>query len=1012
MTHWTLDQVKRAIEGGVKPLIICGAGTTTYATDGAAPTWRSLIQSGVKRALDRNAKEQAWSAYASERLLTNNVKDWLAVADEVMPRLGGHDGVEMSIWLKEQLANLEIKKSDLYEAIFRLNCPVATTNYDTLLTKFSGRSAVSWANSDLAAKIIRGDDDSILHLHGIYSLPESVILGQTSYNAISANHNNNLVRTFQSIANPTIFIGCGWDGISDSDFTNIGDLISGISSAEQRRFWFVKNGVAEASQNTSNNLLIVEYGENYSDLPGFIDGLLQNNNVQSPACNTKELTTNIEFIEPKPIIFGRENQLQTIVSSLLSDGHALISGAPGIGKTALAVTCLYHDQVVEKFGYFRFFVSLEKQAEPHAILSATALVLGLTVNGDDASLLRQISLFAKENPFVIIYDNAEDAFEEHFLECEKVLRLISQINGVSVILTTRDMLPLINNSVSFDVLDKLDPEASKDTFLAMSGQKRTGEEGALNTLLEALDGHPLSLHLIAAQSRKFRDLTELLAGWEQQKALLLKRRGQGEGRLTSVRASLATSFASKKLTGDPLARRLLNILSELPDGLNENECRSLLSDKSIVSKVRALEAINILRDLNLVENRPNGSIRMLNPLRESIKLDHCLSAKDKNAIVSKYQKGILAFSVMNPSSDAFDNLDSRHMNAESACRLAVDCWPLSKPLYELIASYTVYLSLSGRAIDPTWEQLAKRFAQSGEFVFGVSLLTRLGTIEFSRGNSARAKALYHRALPYTRQMKVSNTVGNLYRGLATCARHNGEVVESERLYKLAISVAGQVIPIDHVGLGNSYAGLGHLAFMAGDAGTAIQMFTDAIEHCESSKDVVGMANAISHLAKATRVAEAESHNRALDLIKDHNFNASESAVLVALGDHYFRAGDATQSENAYERAKVAARMGAHVMNEANAQIRLGQTLMAAGRHNTGVNEIVEGFELWFSTSASENSTMEGFLHIKEALLSSSPMIAFSHFSKALESWKRIGRNDLIVDWIEFKFGSSAINEHA
>jgi tetratricopeptide (TPR) repeat protein len=1005
LNDWVAQQLEAAIRGGTKPLIVCGAGTSTYATDGRAPSWYKLLNSGIQRVVDIDAREATWAAYARHRLSENILKDWLTVGDELTERLGGKEGAELSTWLLGLVGNLETTKTDLYDAIFRLGCPVATTNYDKLLTKHSGRNAISWTDPNAAVKVIRGDIDSILHLHGIVDDPKSIILGNSSYIDIVDSKINNIVRTFQSLGCETLFIGCSQDGLQDPDFSNIAKLLDNMSAAKKRKFWLVKTGYSLPKSNSDNDLLLVEYGDSYDCLPRFLSNLPELDAKVVTSGNSLNEAASIDIVEPKPLIFGRDDELKKVVNSILAGGHALVSGAPGIGKTALAVSCAYDAKVREKFGRFRFFVSLENQTEPRSILSSTAFALGLPTSGDNASLLRQIHLFATKNPLLVIIDNAEDAFSDLFLEAETILKLLCQIDGLSVILTKRDMLPIISNAASLGVLDKLDNAAATETFITMSGLSPDTNDEALKSLIEALDGHALSLQLIAAQARTVRNLADILQEWRQQRALLLKRRGQDEGRLTSVRASLAISVKNKRLSADPLARRLLTMLSELPDGLNEKDCSSLLSQSSIVSKERSKDALRVLRDLNLVEERPDSRVRMLNPLRESVKLDLPISSKDAVAIIRKYEKTLTPMLKINPPSNITREIDAEYLNVESACRLAIVHYRSGQPLHQIIVSYVKYLAVSGGAVDRIWERSAKRFADSGDFVAAVDILHRLGYVEFIRGNTDKAKVLYLKALPYARNIGKSAAVGSLYDGLANCVRHEGDVTEAKRLYDLAIQHSKQSNPVNTIAIGNSLNGLGHIGRMTGDTDYAKEMFDQAFVVHEASNDVVGMANATAFSRQAGSPDRLSSINRALELIGPYKFSASKNIFLILLGDYWYRRGEADKSLDAYKQAQLAAREGAHAMNEAQAQIRSGQAMIAAGRHNSGINEVLEGFNLWFSTSASKTNTFDGFQSIKEGLIAMSPMAALSHFSQAAESWKKIGRLDLIEDWINFQFGS-------
>jgi len=58
---------------------------------------------------------------------------------------------------------------------------MATTNYDDLITQVTGLPVVVWTETDKLVRVIRGEEKGIIHLHGCWNRPESVVLGTRSY---------------------------------------------------------------------------------------------------------------------------------------------------------------------------------------------------------------------------------------------------------------------------------------------------------------------------------------------------------------------------------------------------------------------------------------------------------------------------------------------------------------------------------------------------------------------------------------------------------------------------------------------------------------------------------------------------------------------------------------------------------------------------------------------------------------------------------------------------------------
>lgn len=119
-----LEELRKAIQEPRKPLIICGAGVSTQSTNGKAPSWASLIESGIDHVLALDPNENTWAAYSRTRLQRGSNSERIIVADEVTQKLGGGRNAEFATWLENQVAALKPEKRDLLDAIVALGCPL------------------------------------------------------------------------------------------------------------------------------------------------------------------------------------------------------------------------------------------------------------------------------------------------------------------------------------------------------------------------------------------------------------------------------------------------------------------------------------------------------------------------------------------------------------------------------------------------------------------------------------------------------------------------------------------------------------------------------------------------------------------------------------------------------------------------------------------------------------------------------------------------------------------------
>lgn len=274
-----LEELRLSIERGPTPLVVCGAGVSTEATAGKAPSWVNLIRSGIQRISFLRSDASAWAAYALERLSGLVAADWIAVAEEVTERLGGKDSLEYRSWLMDQFSGLSPEKTQLLQAIEALGCPLATTNYDSILLRHTNRDLIIWNDYGRVLKFLNGDINGILHLHGHWQSPESLVLGQGSYLALNQDKRREMFQSITLATRPILFIGCSEDGLNDPDFTYTRSSLYDVRSATQKQYWLVKGESAkELNPDFQKNIYPVTYGSNYSELAPFLQKLKHDSN--------------------------------------------------------------------------------------------------------------------------------------------------------------------------------------------------------------------------------------------------------------------------------------------------------------------------------------------------------------------------------------------------------------------------------------------------------------------------------------------------------------------------------------------------------------------------------------------------------------------------------------------------------------------------------------------------------------------------------------------------------------
>jgi hypothetical protein len=157
-----------------------------------------------------------------------------------------------------------------------LGAKLATTNYDGLIEEVTGLPPVTWMNTAKVERLIRGDEKGVLHLHGYWDEPESVVLGIRSYEMVMGNaHAQNVLHALQTMKT-LLFVGFG-SGLKDPNFGQLLRWTSTIfSQAEYRRFRLAKEDEVDALQKEhppEQRVFVLSFGKDHSELEPFLRGL-------------------------------------------------------------------------------------------------------------------------------------------------------------------------------------------------------------------------------------------------------------------------------------------------------------------------------------------------------------------------------------------------------------------------------------------------------------------------------------------------------------------------------------------------------------------------------------------------------------------------------------------------------------------------------------------------------------------------------------------------------------------
>lgn len=271
-----------ALKSRNHPLFLVGTGVSIAATGGidAAPlaSWTGLLRHGLRRAHQLRHKPDRWlNAYLDLVDAAATPLDLIRCAAPVEDSLERDNG-EWAIWLKETAGSLTIADPEIPRLLVRLGRGrLATTNYDDILTEASEGflKPVPWTDGRAVAAILRGEAAGVVHLHGHWATPESVVLGYRSYEDVVRDKHTQAFQRAVAALHSLVFVGYG-AGLEDPNFGPLLRYLETFSGDEHRHFRLcLKSEIPrlESVHPPNQRVLLVPYGDRHDDLAPFLRDL-------------------------------------------------------------------------------------------------------------------------------------------------------------------------------------------------------------------------------------------------------------------------------------------------------------------------------------------------------------------------------------------------------------------------------------------------------------------------------------------------------------------------------------------------------------------------------------------------------------------------------------------------------------------------------------------------------------------------------------------------------------------
>ena len=252
-----------------------GTGISVGAAGGSGvASWKGLLYDGVERcmSLGRCAPPVAERLRAQ---IEGDLIDLLCAAENISQRLNA-PGPEYARWLEETVGALQVQNGGVIQALMDLGVTIATTNYDDLIEQVTHLRPVTWRERHRAESVLNGRSHGVLHLHGHWEDPASVVLGIRSYDAIL--HDRHAQGLLQAIrfTRTVVYIGfgAGLDDLNFGGFLRWTGEVFAESQFPHFRLCLESERESTRLQHPANQRIEpIAYGGTHAELPEFLRSL-------------------------------------------------------------------------------------------------------------------------------------------------------------------------------------------------------------------------------------------------------------------------------------------------------------------------------------------------------------------------------------------------------------------------------------------------------------------------------------------------------------------------------------------------------------------------------------------------------------------------------------------------------------------------------------------------------------------------------------------------------------------
>lgn len=373
-------QLLRTLATDQKIVYLCGAGASMSLANHRM-SWPNWILAGKDYLDDADQLE------LDRRIGTWTTDELISAVTFLLDELkatGSYESFMTSTIGSQHPVNETFK--DALRKVWRAGDLIATTNYDLTIEEAIDTESVSYSSPAGILAVIRGGDNRVIHLHGVYDKlhgKDDIVADDPQYKGILANAGAQFIQNLIS-THPIIIVGCGGT-VEDPNLSGfMSFVVEKLRVTDIPYFYLMKKG--DSVPSLPANAIPVFYGDDYTDLPVFLSELSMLR-LKRRACLKRLASINpysqkekavsafgrLHFSNAFSEFVGRSDSIRSLNEFLTEEKRFswwTVLGDGGIGKSRLVLEWL-RSIPSHWFGFFAY----KKPDEARAFIPFTDTVI-------------------------------------------------------------------------------------------------------------------------------------------------------------------------------------------------------------------------------------------------------------------------------------------------------------------------------------------------------------------------------------------------------------------------------------------------------------------------------------------------------------------------------------------------------------------------------------------------------------------------------------------------------------